>query len=114
MPGFQQCREQTIANATTPYRIVKGALNYRPTDPGPRADRRNCIRWVDPLFPADSIHQEGHPMTKRLTDREFVTHWCHCASYAELAKLTGMARSSIQARGARLRKAGVKLPKYSM
>ena len=43
---------------------------------------------------------------------EFVTSWVKAAGYEELASLTGLAKGSIQARAVRLRKAGVKLPKY--
>ena len=47
-----------------------------------------------------------------LTDVEFVTAWIKASNYEEIVATTGLSRTSIQARAAKLRKAGVKLPKY--
>jgi hypothetical protein len=50
---------------------------------------------------------------KFLTDVEFVTIWMKSNSLAEMAKKTKLVKISIQARATRLRRLGVKLPKFS-
>ena len=49
---------------------------------------------------------------KQVSDVEFVNAWMKSSNYAEVLDLLGMAKQSIQARAAHLRKVGVKLPKY--
>lgn len=52
-------------------------------------------------------------MPKKLTsDADFVTAWVTSKTVDEVVKKTGLAKMTIQVRAARLRKAGVKLPKF--
>ena len=50
---------------------------------------------------------------KIVSDVDFVTAWAKSKSLDEVAKQTGLAKLSVQARAQRMRKAGVKLPKFS-
>ncbi len=49
---------------------------------------------------------------KPVTDVDFVTAWAKSKSLDEVVKATGLAKLSVQARAHRLRKAGVKLPRF--
>lgn len=51
-------------------------------------------------------------MPQPVTDVDFVTAWAKAKSLDEVVKATGLAKPSVQARAHRLRKAGVKLPKF--
>ena len=53
------------------------------------------------------------PAKKGITDAEFVTAWAKSNSLAEVAEKTGLAKQSVLTRGTRLRKAGVKLPRFA-
>jgi hypothetical protein len=47
-----------------------------------------------------------------ITDVDFVTAWAKSKSLEDVVKATGLAKPSVQARAHRLRKAGVKLPRF--
>jgi hypothetical protein len=49
---------------------------------------------------------------KTISDVDFVTAWAKSKSLDDVVKATGLAKLSVQARAHRLRKAGVKLPKF--
>ena len=49
---------------------------------------------------------------KPVSDVDFVTAWAKSKSLDEVVKATGLAKLSVQARAHRLRKAGVKLPRF--
>jgi hypothetical protein len=56
------------------------------------------------------------PMAKRsrvkISDVEFVAAWMKVGNYDDLVAETGLTKASIQVKAVKLRKAGVKLPKY--
>jgi len=49
----------------------------------------------------------------RVSNNDFVRAWMASSSHRETAEATGMPEGAVKARGTRLRRLGVKLPKRS-
>ena len=52
-------------------------------------------------------------MVKKISHVEFVKTWKEANSIGTVASATGLSKQSVQARAAKLRKAGVALPRFA-